>query len=57
MKRWHTASIAIEIVKVRTDGNDIYFQKVEGYIPSSIGAKSVPACRLAGRLAGWQTKM
>ena len=29
------------------------FRKFEGYIPSSIGARSVPV----SRLAGWQMKM
>ena len=45
-------SIAIGIAMVRADGKDVYFQKFEGYIPSGIGARSVPVSRLAGRLAG-----
>ena len=32
------------------------FRKFEGYIPSGIGARSVPVSRLAGRQAGRQKR-
>ena len=42
-------SIVIRIAKVRASRNNIYFQKIEGYIHSSIGSRSVPVGKQAGR--------
>ena len=44
---------AIEIAKVHVDGYNLDFRKIEGYIPSSLGARSIPFDRLRQKCSYW----